>query len=611
MEAEIVIGDPSVIAYVLLVSASLVLVLSRLRDVIGPSGRGRALYVLDLVVALALLFTAGWFSDLVATLARDRVLFVVAAGLVAGLAGLATTGFVALVMVTIGSNGTPVIAWFVTPLLVGAALRNIRLAPEMPPRGSGKLTENIERWFMRPTARDVLWGLAARLVCVVPVVFVFLVPGDAELRARIVGAVVMWVILLAADRARRPLLINHRRAARTTDVGLFLVLLAVAAGPDGELISRWWVAHVSDAQWYVVLPGVGVVILNAAIRPRFDRWRLSWLVVWARRILVGLPQIVLVCTTLPFLIAGVFYPAQGPLESAFVALLPGLMHAGNSAWNGDGFNRQIADAWVLVRATPQERRMLLAGWRNDNFYRRRTVRVRPWNYTNLPRIAGTLAQLGAESAHATTAVHMTLPWGESARLNHMFTQRFLRLAEQALDEVDSTFPTQMSTPGTIGHRVQQIARADLALRRSTVAQYLDDFEGAIAASRQAADHYTAAIAPAHAATEIIHTANRLSAVGHHDAAAELLAEVPDDLPPPIRRLLLVVRAAAAQRAGRSAAARSLLAAARAIPDRSTFAFRKAFLVERVKYPSFGEGAHKALMATERELDRTLGSVTSP
>jgi hypothetical protein len=305
----------------------------------------------------------------------------------------------------------------------------------------------------------------------------------------------------------------------------------------------------------VVLPAV-VIVLNAAIRPQFDRWRLSWVLVWARRILVGLPQVLLICTTLPFLVVGVFHPAREPMAIALVAMLPGLMHVGLSSWNGDGFNRQIADAWVLVRATPRERRMLLSGWRNDNFYRRRALRVRPWDYTNLPRIAGMLAQLGAESAHATTAVHMTLPWGESVRLDHTSTQKFLRLAEQALDEVDSTFPTQMSRPGTIGHRIQQIARADLAGRRSTVAQYLDDFEDAIAASRQAADHYNAANAPAHAATSIIHTADRLSAVGQHEAAAELLAEVPDDLPPPIRRLLLAVRAAAAQRSGRNSAARS-------------------------------------------------------
>jgi hypothetical protein len=604
VKVEIIIEDPSVIAYSLLGIASLVLVLARLRDVVG--GRGQAFFVLDLVVACVALFTAGRFSDLVATLAFDGVLFVVAVSLAAGLAGMAITGLVALLMVAIDGNGTPVIAWFVTPLLVGAALRNIRLAPQMPPRVSGALPVHIERWFMRPAAGDVLWGLAARLVCVVPLVFVFLVPGDADLKMRVAGAVMMWVMLLTVDRARRPLLITHRRAARTTDVGLFLVLLAVAAGPDGELISRWWVAHLSESRWYVALPPV-VIILNAAMRPQFDRWRVSWLVVWARRTLVGLEQIVLICTTLPFLIAGVFHPAQGPLAIAFVALLPGFMHVGLSAWNGDGFNRQIADAWVLVRATPPERKMLLTGWRNDNFHRHRTVRVRTWDYTNLPRIAGMLAQLGAESAHATTAVHMTLPWGESVRLDHTFTQKFLRLAEQALDEVDSTFPTEMSTPGTIGHHVQQIARADLAVRRSTVAQYLDDFESAITAARQAADHYTAASAPAHAATEIILTANRLSAVRHHDAAAELLAEVPDDLPPPIRRLLLVVRAAVAQRAGRDAAASSLLAAARAIPDRSTIAFRKAFLVERVKFPAYAEGAHNALVATERELIASRGS----
>ncbi|RSM73307.1 hypothetical protein DL991_31665 [Amycolatopsis sp. WAC 01375] len=609
MEAQIALGNPSVIAYVLLGVASLALALSRLQDVVGSSGRGRALYLLDLTVAVAFLFFAGRFSVLVATVPPDLTLVVVAAGLAAGLTGMATTGFVALVMVTIGGNGAQLLVWFVTPLLVGAALRNVRLVPERPPSTGRGLPEDFERWVMRPNARDLLWSLAARSTCVLPLVFVFLVPGDTDLRARIFGAVVLWVTLLAADRARMPLLISHRRAARTIDVSLFLVLLAVAAGPGGELISQWWAAHVADAQWYVMLAGAGVMILNDAVGPRFDRWRISWLLVRAKRFLIGLPQVALVCSALPFLIAGVFHPAQGPLESALVALLLGLAYALWSGRNGDGFNRQIADAWILAHASPRERKLLLAGWRTDNFYRR-ARRFRPWAYTNLPRIAGVLAHLGAESAHATTAVSMTLPWGEQVRLDHSLSHKFLGLAEQALDGVDKTFPAQMTTPGTVGHRIQQIARADLSVRRSTVAQYLDDFEGAIAASRQAADQYLAATAPAHAAATIIFTANRLSAVGQHEAAAELLTEVPDDLPPPVRRLLLAVRAAAAQRAGRAAAARSLLAAARAIPDRRLSAFRKVFLMERVKFPSYGEGAHKTLEATERELDRKLGAVTT-
>ncbi|KOX21240.1 hypothetical protein ADK67_27720 [Saccharothrix sp. NRRL B-16348] len=604
------IGDPSTLASVLLHIASVVLALTRLRDVIGPGRRGRALYVLDLVAALAVLFTAGWFADLVAELAHDRVVLVVAVGLAAGLAGMATTGFVALIAATTGGGGTPVIAWFVTPLLVGAALRNIRMPPEPPPDVGGDLTGVTGRWYMRPTALDVFWGFAARVVCVVPLVCVFLVPaGDVEQRARIGGAVVMWVVLLVGDRARRPLLIRHRRAARTTDVGLFLVLLAVAAGPNGEVISRWWAAHATEAQWYVVVAGPGVMLLYSAITPRFDRWRLSWAVVRARSVLLGLPQIALALTTLPFLVAGVFHPAWGPLESAFVALLTGLVQAAGSGWNGDGFHRQAADVLMLARAAPPERTLLLAGWLNDHLYRRRTLRVRTWAHTALPRLAGVAAHLGAEAAHATTAVHTTLPWGGSVRLDHTMAEKLLRVGEQALDAVDNAYPAQMRTPGTLGHLVQQTARADLAGRRSLVAQYLDDFEGAIAASRQTADHYTAVRAPAHAATELVHTANRLSAVGQHEAAAALLADVPDDLPPPVRRLLLVVRAAVAQRAGRSIAARSLLAAARTIPEHSTFAFRKAFLAERIKFPSFGEGAHRTLVATERELDRELGPTT--
>ncbi|MGM1064813.1 hypothetical protein [Saccharothrix sp. Mg75] len=604
------VPDPSAIAYAVLAVASAVLVLSRLREVFGPGERGRKLYVLDLVVALALLFGMRRFTDLAQ--AQDHVLLVVASGLVAGLAGLATTGFVALVVAATGDHASPVITWFVTPLLLGAALRNIRLAPEGPPDVGGELTDHAARWLMRPTAVDVLWGLAARLVCVVPLVLVLLVPGaEVPPQARIAGALVMWLMLLAADRGRRPLLISHRRAARTSDVGLFLVLLAIAAGPGGELVSQWWVAHVADAQWYVVTAGAGVMLLHAVISPRFDRWRLSWLVVRARRTLIGLPQVAFGCSVLPFLVTGVFHPARGPLLSAFAALATGLVQAIGSGWSGDGFTRQGADVLVLVRAAARKRKMLLAGWRNDHFHRRRTVRIRPWAYTDLPRMAGVMALLGAESARGTTAVHMALPWGGLVRVDHTLTQELLRLAEQVLDEVEETFPGQMSTPGTAGHHVQQIARADLAIHRSTVAQYLDDFEGAIAATRQAADHYLAVTAPAHAATGIIHTANRLSAVGQHEAAADLLAEVPDDLPPPVRRLLLVVRAAAAQRSGRNAAARTLLATARAIPDRSAFAFRKAFLAERVKFPSFAEGAHKALTTAERELDRKLGLLTGP
>lgn len=609
MGAGIDIGEPSLIAYGLLFVASTVLALTRLRDVIGPNGRGGRLYVLDLVAAVAVVF--GWerFADLAATLSHDRVPYLVAAGFAAGLAGMATTGFVASVTAVLGGGGSPVIAWFVTPLLVGAALRNIRLAPEPPPRVGVDLGEDHLRWLMRHTFLDLFWGLAARLVYPLPLVFVLLVPpADASHTVRITGAVVLWLALLLSDRARRLLLIRHRRAARTTDIGLFLVLLAVAAGPDGELMSRWWAAHATETGSYVLLAGPVVLLLYGATTPRFDRWRLSWLAVGVRRVLIGLPQIALVCTTLPFLVVGVFHPAREPLPAAIGALLFGLVQAALSAWSGDGFARSIADALVLVRATPREQEMLLAGWRNDRFFRRRGMRTRTWDYTHLPRVLGVLAHLGAESAHATTSVHTTLPWGGSVRVDHTLAPKCLALAEQALDEVDRTLPRQMSTPGTLGHRIQQTARADLAGRRSTVAQYLDDFEGVIAASRQAAGHYTRVGARAHAATEIIHAANRLSSVGQHEAAAALLAEVPDDLPPPVRRLSLVIRAAAAQRAGRVAAARTLLAAARAIPDsKNALAFHKVFTAERIKFPAFAKGTYKALVTTERELDQMLGT----
>jgi hypothetical protein len=461
---------------------------------------------------------------------------------------------------------------------------------------------------MLPKGGDVLWGLAARLMCVVPLVFVFLVPAqNADLRARILGAVLMWAMLLFADWARRPLLLSHRKAARTTDVGLFLVLLVIAAGPGGELISRWWQAHASSAELPLMVTVLGVVVLEKVSQPRFARWRTSSLRVRASRVLIGLPQLTLICTTLPFLVGGVFHPAQPLLLAAGGTVLLGLVHTGYSGWNGDGFHRQAADAVVLVRAGRGVRDLLLAGWLNDNLYRRRTWWIRTWRYTALPRMAGVLAELGAESAHSTAPVHVALPWGGTVRLDQALSAKFLDLADQVLDLVDDAYPEQMRTPGTLGHLTQQTTRADVSGRRALVALYLDDFEGATAATRQSADHYTAINAPNHAATALIHTANRLSGIGQHNAAAALLADVPDALSPPVRRLSLVVRAATAHRAGRGAAARSLLAAARAIPVRSVVAFRRAYLAERVKFPSLGEGAHRAMILTERELDRELGT----
>ncbi|WP_394621476.1 hypothetical protein JNUCC0626_20960 [Lentzea sp. JNUCC 0626] len=600
--AEIVVGDPSRTALVLLFVASAVLALIRLRDVLGPGRRGRRLSVLDVAVAVVLVFAS--VSDLVAGLAAPVV---VVAGLIAGLAGMATTGLAALIMATVGGGDPPVTTWFVTPLLLGLALRNVLLKPEVPVPLLVEFSRDAKRLRMMPRGGDVFWGAAARLVCVVPLVFVFLVPAPGvDPRARIVGAVTMWGTLLLADRARRSLLLSHRKAARTTDVALFLVLLAIAAGPAGAALSRWWQAHASGSEVPLILVVLGVLLLEKVGRPRFARWRVSWLRVWLSRVLVGLPQLTMICTALPFLVGGVFHPAGDLLGPAVGVALLGLAHVAFSGWNGDGFHRQAADVVTLVRATPDVRDLLLAGWLNDTLYRRRTWRMPTWQYTTLPRLAVVLAELGAESAHSTAPVHVALPWGGAARLDHRLSPGLLRLAGQMLDLASDAYPTQMRTAGTLGHLTQQTARADLAARRAVVALYLDDFEGAVAAARQSADHYTEINARAHAATELIHTANRLSSTGQHTAAAALLADVPDELPPPVRRLSLVVRAAAAHRVSRDAAARTLLATARAIPDRSVVAFRRAFLVERVRFPSCGEGAHKAMVLAERELDRALG-----
>lgn len=592
-------------ALVLLFVASSVLALIRLFDVIGLRRRGRALYVLDVAAAFGVVFAAASVSDLVA---GHAVPVVVVAGLIAGLAGMATTGLAVLIMVTVGGGDSPVTTWFVTPLLLGMALRSVRMRPEMPPPLRIEYLPNAKRLHMLPRGGDVLWGAAARLVCFVPLVFVLLVPApDVDLAVRIFGAMTMWWMLLLADRARRPLLLSHRKAARMTDVGLFLVLLAIAAGPAGEVLSRWWQAHAAGSERPLVLAVLGVVLLEKVGRPRFARWRVSWLRVWLSSVLIGLPQLTLVCTALPFLVGGVFHPAENVLIPALGTALLGLLHTSFSGWNGDGFHRQAADLVMLVRATPDERELLLAGWFNDNLYRRRTWRFQTWQYTTLPRLAVVLAELGAESAHSTAAVHVALPWGGAVRLDHRLSPKFLQLAERMLELAEDAYSDQMLVPGTRGHLTLQTTRAVVAGRRAVVALYLDDFEGAIAASRQSADHYTAINARAHAATELLHTANRLSSTGQHHAAAALLADVPDELPPPVRRLSLVVRAAAAHRAGRAAAARTLLTAAREIPDRSVVAFRRAFLAERVKFPSFGDGAHKAMVLVEQELDRELGT----
>jgi hypothetical protein len=124
----------------------------------------------------------------------------------------------------------------------------------------------------------------------------------------------------------------------------------------------------------------------------------------------------------------------------------------------------------------------------DTFYRRRRWLIRrPWDYS-LPRMAATLAELSAESSVAAAGVRLNLPWGGQVRLDHTAGPGFLNLAEQILDEVDASFPPTTFGPRTRLGRVQQIARADLASRRSKVAQYVDDFEEVIAAAKQSADH---------------------------------------------------------------------------------------------------------------------------
>ncbi|MET9969527.1 hypothetical protein ABZZ80_27265, partial [Streptomyces sp. NPDC006356] len=322
MAVETAGSEPSELVRALLVGTSVVYALLRLREVRAPIRRGPRRYALDLVLALALVSASGPFGDLVAELARQSVLIPLAAGLVAGLAGLATTGLATAAVFALGSGGTSVLAWFVSPLLVGAALRGIRPEPETPasPDALWRSELRAVRWRIQklpggmyptfPGPSDVFWGVTARLVCVIPLLLVLLIPapGDGDLKARVVCALIMGGTLLAYDRARRPLLMPHRRLARMTDLGLLLVLLVVAYGPLGESLARWWVAHPSVDEWRVALFAILASVIAPLVTPRFDGRRLAWLLNRSMRFFFGIPQIILVAATFPFLVGGVFHP---------------------------------------------------------------------------------------------------------------------------------------------------------------------------------------------------------------------------------------------------------------------------------------------------------------
>jgi hypothetical protein len=251
MPVETTGPEPSEFIRVLLVGAGLVFALLRLREMRAPTRRGPRRYAADLVLAFALLSASGPFGDLVSALARHSALIPLVAGLVAGLAGMATTALAAAGVFAFGGGGTSVLAWFVSPLLIGSALRRIRLKPEVSPSPDSLPRSELRaiRWGipklpggMYPTLpgpSDVFWAVMARLVCVIPLLLVLLIPGDGDLKARIICALTMGGMLLAYDRARRPLLMPHRRLARMTDTGLLLVLVIVASGPLGESVARW------------------------------------------------------------------------------------------------------------------------------------------------------------------------------------------------------------------------------------------------------------------------------------------------------------------------------------------------------------------------------------
>ncbi|MDI3389521.1 hypothetical protein QIS99_25490 [Streptomyces sp. B-S-A8] len=609
-------SDPSEFIRALLVGTGLVFALLRWREARTGTPRGRFLLGADLVLAVALVPLSGRFDDLVTSLARQSALIPLAAGLVAGLAGMATTGLAAAAVFALDGGGTSTLAWVVSPLLVGAALRTVRHKPEIPPRLDPLLQTGLfqpSRGMVRelpggmtpalPGPSDVFWAVTARLVCVVPLLLVFLIPGDGELSARIGGGLLLWAMLLAYDRARRPLLMPHRRLARITDTGVFLVLLVVAAGPLGELVARWWSSHPSVDQWWVALFAFVLAMVHPLAEPRFDGRRRSWLLTRSTRFLFGAHQLILVAAAFPFLVGGVFHPTRKLMEASALALAIGFFRGALTAVHATTGNRHIADVMLLLKAPSGGRERLLDQWVSDTFYRRRWWLIpRPWDYS-LPRMTAVLAQLSAESSVATAGVYWHLVWGERVRLDHSSVTGLLKLADQILDRVDACFP---SIRATSLHRAQQTARADVACHRSNVAQYLHDFEGIVAAANQAADHYTAIDAPSHAAVVRIFAADRLSDVGQHETAAALLSVIPGDLPPAVRRLLLISRAASAHRTHRTTAARALLTAARAIPARTIVDFRKAFAAERIAFPSFAEGARSAMITAELHLDRALG-----
>ncbi|GAA2979709.1 hypothetical protein [Actinokineospora diospyrosa] len=586
------LAQPSTLAEVLLVCAAVVFAELRRRESLRvPLTRSPLWYSADVLLAIALPLVAGPLGSL-------PVAVVAVVGLLLGVAGMATTGLVCALVFTFGSN--PLATWLVAPLLLGVALRNLRLPPDLWVFGPEPRTDPIF-----PAAPDIFWGVAARAVCVLPLLGVLLIPGPAPW-LRVAGAAAVGLVLYSADRGRRPLLMPHRRTARMGTVGLLAALAVVAAGPLGEWTARWWAETPSFTAWEVsryMFYACGAELIAG---PAFHGTRLGVVRIRVLQAVFGALPLVTIVSVTPFLLVGVFHPSHEPLVAATAGLGIGLLWV-FAAHLPARKNRLAADVITLLGANPRVRGNLLQAWTTDTFQRQRGWIRRPWDYS-LVHACTELAVRCSRAARLTTGVEVQLPWAKHVRLTHHDTTRLLALAEEVLDWIGTRFPPVDDQKTLLGHR-QLTARAHLAAKTAEVAQNLDDPQTAYTATRQRVDLLLEAGARTHAALALVEGANYAVWLDDQDTATELLMAAGElDLPPAVRRLLLINWAHVDNEAGLPGA-RERWAAALALRERSATALKAAIEADPVPFEEQERPSevHKAVAQLELHLERTFTS----
>ncbi|KAA2255987.1 hypothetical protein F0L68_27805 [Solihabitans fulvus] len=604
-ETRATAGTPSLWMF-LLIGVGLLCAELRLRETgrsASPSLWVPGLFLADLVAGtVLLLFAAGPLEAPLRSLASASTVLLVVLGLVLGLAGLANLGLGAAVAYGFFHVDPTLAAWLATPIVVGAGLR---LATTLP--GSlGRFAPRDGDLVEPPGLADGLWALAGRAVALIPLAGVLLVPmpgGGPDPTLRVGGALLVGAQLLMYEGARGPLTRVNRRAARTRDVCLVLLLTVVAAGPAGELATAWWASIPALTGWSAGRFLLAAGAIGLALVPVLRRGGGTGV-----RLVFGVVRLALLGLLVPFFLGGVFHPAHGPLAAATVGAAVGaIVLLGNQS--GIRAARQSADAASLLTLEDRARRRVLGWWVADAFLRRP---ARP-DYSLVRRL-NAVAQRCAEAATRPSGLRVRLSSGQRVELTSAHAAPLLAVEATALDLVDElAVPRHPPEHRPRIEFAQRAARADLAATRARVAQDLGDRDGALAAGEEAIERFRALETASAEVAARVDAAGFARSLGRIDEAERMLAGIrePKRIPPVMRRYLLVARALLKQDRGDTEAAGELLREARQISDRSVSAFRAALAADRLAVTARPGDLLRRMVALEAVLDRAAPGTDGP